>query len=408
MYLVEDGPEVPLEVDAIIDAAQSLTGLNDFADLSFKEGLQALIESFRVDVWDKLHPEVRTTIGRSLAHILEMRLRIVDDRKRFPEISGQKIKRPIFCIGMPRTSSTLLHTLLAQDPANVAFQLWESMAPSPPPKFGVDESRRARLEQIMRWHIMRTPEIQSFHHYEIEEGYAAWQECLYIGELSFAAYQPFGIFGTRSYFEWFAAADVDPAIAFHRKFLQHLQWGREGRTWVCKSVDHGIFLSALLKEYPDAVFIWTHRDPLTQAASWASTSRFARQGMLAVPGEPEEVGRDVVLSMKLIAERGMSARRAAQDRQFLDIYFPELNADPMGTVRHLYDWVQRPLTAEAQLRMEAWLRKNRVDRGGGHKYSVEEFGLTESMINEEMKDYLDWFGPELAMSKEKVASGVSS
>ena len=187
------------------------------------------------------------------------------------------------------------------------------MAPSPPPRFGVDESRRARIEKILNWHIVRTPGLDSHHPYDIVEGYTAWQECGYIGELSFSSYLPFGIFGARSHFEWSADADNSAAIAFHRKVLQHLQWGREGRTWVCKAVEHGIFLSALLKEYPDASFVWTHRDPLTQAASLASSNRFARDGMLDVPGEDEDIGRGAVFTMKLTADaRNVRATHGAR------------------------------------------------------------------------------------------------
>ena len=131
MNLVEDGPEVPLEIDAIIEAAQTHSGLSDFGDLPFKEGLQVLIDSFRTDVWDRLKPEVRVTIGWSLAHILIMRLQIVDDRKRFPEISKQKVERPIFCIGMARSGSTLLHTLDGAGPGQCRFPAMGVNGPVP-------------------------------------------------------------------------------------------------------------------------------------------------------------------------------------------------------------------------------------------------------------------------------------
>ncbi len=404
MYLIEDGSEVSLDADMIIHEAVTRTGLDDFGDLFYKKGLNTLISSFKDDVWYKLKDDVRSSIGRSLAHLLEIRLRVIDDRKKYPEIQSQVIEKPVFFIGMGRTGSTMIHTLMSQDPANVAPQLWETMMPSPPPRFGMGEERKSMVSQMMNWYLTRMPDILSFHPYFIEENYMGLAECGSIGEMSFASYLPYGYLGTIGHFKWFSEADNTAAIAFHKMFLQHLQWGREGRTWICKAVEHGIFLDALLKIYPDATFVWTHRDPLTQAASLASSNRFVRQALLNDPGDAYQFGQGALLAMKLAAEKGMTARRATSNRQFIDIYYPDLVTNPLDTVRKIYDITQRPLTAEAELKMATWLRNNSSDKGGGHSYTAEEFGLTQKVIETELKYYLDWFGDSLAKSEQSNAN----
>jgi hypothetical protein len=301
-------------------------------------------------------------------------MQIIEDRKRFPDIAAVEIKRPVFIIGMGRTGSTLLQSLLAQDPGFVAPRLWETMLPSPPPRFGMGEARQARVSQIMSWYLTRMPGILISHPYFVEESYNGLAECGSIGEMSFVSYLPFGYMGTVSHFEWFANADNSSAISFHKMVLQHLQWSRENRTWACKAVENRKFLSVVLNEYPAATFIWTHRDPLTQAASLASGTRFVGDA-LCFPREASDYGRFAVLAMKLAAERGMEARRKATNCQFIDVYYPDLVADPIGTVRSLYQEMGRPHNAEAELNMSGWLNANSAEKGGKHKYSHEKCGI---------------------------------
>src|SRR6056297_3045825 len=98
----------------------------------FMEGLQRLLES--------LEQEGRlNAIGRGIArervllHVTN-RLLYVRDRARHPEISQERIVAPVFIVGMPRTGTTILHDILAQDPSSRAPLTWETMFPSPPPE----------------------------------------------------------------------------------------------------------------------------------------------------------------------------------------------------------------------------------------------------------------------------------
>ena len=62
------------------------------------------------------------------------RLKMADDRKRFPGIAAEQITAPVFVIGLPRSGTTFLHNLLTQDPRNRSPLTWEIMFPSPPPE----------------------------------------------------------------------------------------------------------------------------------------------------------------------------------------------------------------------------------------------------------------------------------
>ena len=57
-------------------------------------------------------------------------------RERSQAVPGDRRRAdrgPVFIIGFPRTGTTILHDILAQDPDSRAPLTWETMFPSPPP-----------------------------------------------------------------------------------------------------------------------------------------------------------------------------------------------------------------------------------------------------------------------------------
>lgn len=113
------------------ESARRTEGLEDFGDQPFLDPLDRFLDSLRSEA-DLNDVGLLIAQERILSHAVN-RLQYVADRKRFPEIRTQKITRPIFIIGMPRTGTTILHDILAQDPANRAPMTWEVMFPSPHP-----------------------------------------------------------------------------------------------------------------------------------------------------------------------------------------------------------------------------------------------------------------------------------
>ena len=85
--------------------------------------------------------------------LLSNRLRLVADRRRYPAIAGEVIRRPLFITGLPRSGTTFLHALLAQDPAHRSPLVWEVMSPSPPPDkatYRADPRIKATARQL-KW-----------------------------------------------------------------------------------------------------------------------------------------------------------------------------------------------------------------------------------------------------------------
>jgi hypothetical protein len=387
---------VSLDEKHILDSARRATGLDDFGDADFREPLRRLL--------DALESEADLTLlGRIAAHrdlhgLLTNRLRLVEDRKQNPAIAGERIVAPIFIVGLPRTGSTALHHLLAQDPDTRGAQAWEVMYPSPPPTRATYETdpRIARAAGQLRWLDWLAPDFKAIH----PVGAQLPLECIAIMSASFLAARFQTTYNVPSYEAWLATQDMRPAYAFHRRFLQHLQWRAPGARWVLKAPSHVFSFDALLDTYPDARILQTHRDPVAAVASVASLSSvlhraFGRQR------HPTRFGHEVTHRWTEGLERSLELRRSGRvaPERIVDVHHHEIAADPMAVVRRIYSQFDLPLTAAADARMRAFLAEHPRSGQGRHEYAPEPFGLNREDLARRFRVYSEHFGvrPELPL-----------
>ncbi|WP_101758836.1 sulfotransferase [Oceanicoccus sp. KOV_DT_Chl] len=152
-----------LAPEKLIVKAQKQTGLSDFGDDSFRLGLDRLTAA--------LENEARlSTIGRIAAHgmlldNLKIRLQLTDYRKQRPVVAEQLIKRPLFVLGLPRTGTTILYELLAQDPAHRAPMSWEVSQPIPPAQLQTftTDPRIPVVDKILQQTEMLAPGFKAIH-----------------------------------------------------------------------------------------------------------------------------------------------------------------------------------------------------------------------------------------------------
>src|ERR1700722_7333302 len=119
-----------LQSGSLCEEARCRTGLRDFGDPPIEPALSILVESLEIEA--DLHPLGRFLMRTHLRELLETRLRLTQVwGARWKDLEGSQIKRPVFITGMPRSGSTFLHELLAEDPANRVPRVWEVMLPIP-------------------------------------------------------------------------------------------------------------------------------------------------------------------------------------------------------------------------------------------------------------------------------------
>ncbi|HTY79057.1 MAG TPA: sulfotransferase [Candidatus Bathyarchaeia archaeon] len=382
-------PLFSLDDRVLLDEAVRRTGLSDYGGSEFQEPLRLLLQC--LDRESHLTPLGRITARNDTLGLLENRLRLVEDRKRHPGIAEVAIRSPLFIVGLPRTGSTLLHHLLAQDPARRVAQAWEVMYPSPPPERARYEKdpRIAQAERQLRWLDRIVPDFKKIH----PLGARLALECLAIMAGSFQSWRFNTMYRVPTYQEWLGHQDPGPAYQFHRRFLQHLAWSAPGERWVLKAPSHLHALETLFETYPDALVVQTHRDPVTVLASVASLTAVLRAGF-SNRVDRVEIGRDVLQHWLKGIESAIRIRQAGRvpSHRFLDVHYLDLVADPIATVRGVYAHFGLTFTEETQGRIHGYFAERAKDRNGQHEYSLDTFALDPEEIAASFKGYRDHFG----------------
>ncbi len=383
-------PNLSLREESLFAAARDQTGLDDFGDDSFREGLRRLLSSLESEA--DLTPIGRIIARGEIVQGLVNRLEMNDWRSRHPEIDREPIEAPVVIIGMPRTGTTILHELLMQDPANRIPQTWEVDFPCPPPKSDTytSDPRIARVQAVLDRSESLIPDFKSMH----RMGAQLPQECVRMLTPEFASIATLITFRVPTYGQWLLTEyDWKPAYAAHRRFLQLLQWRCKGERWVLKTPGHLWALPALLAEYPDARLIQTHRDPLRVLSSVTSLGATLRL-MAGRRPRPEHLAAEWSAWNARALQASVEARESGLIRpeNVVDIQFREFMADPFAAISAIYEKFGIDYTGDIESRMRDYLAANPSDKHGAHEYSFADTGLNLEHERARVARYQSYFG----------------
>jgi hypothetical protein len=382
-------PLVRLEDELFLEEARQRTGLDDFGDPRFREPLRRLIADF--DAEARLTLLGRIAARQDVVRLLSNRLRMQWERRRNPGIAMQPVTGPLFVTGLPRTGTTLLHGLLAQDPTHRAPLSWEMMFPAPPPEriHHHHDPRIAAAERQLRWFHRLNPGFRRIH----ELGARLPEECLIITSHSFLSFQFQTSHDVPRYQTWLEGQNLGPSYDEHRRFLQHLQWRWRGERWVLKAPAHLFGIREIFDVYPDAGLILTHRDPLEVVGSLASLT-YELRSTFSDDIDPVQVGPEMARRWADGIGRAMRARDEGlvPRERFFDVRYDDLVRDPIDAVRRIYAHFGMLFSAVAEGRMRRFLTRNPKDKHGRHRYTLAEFGLDRDEEAERYRSYRERFG----------------
>jgi hypothetical protein len=390
LHAAADPGWIRLDADELLDEAVRRTGLSDFGGEAFREPYAIFVRALVEEA--QLHPVGRLLARGDLRCWLENRLRLTQARRRDPAVGRERIVAPLFITGLPRTGTSILHELLAQDPAHRVPLHWEVRCPCPAPEaasFESDPRIEAAQAELDLWCEI-VPEYSAMH----ELGAKLPVECIQITAHEFRSDELAGRHVVPSYADWLARADPAPAFAFHRAFLQHLQSRHPREHWVLKAPSHLGVLPSLFAEYPDARVVVTHRDPLKVIPSVASIL-FATAWMRS-----DAVAASAVLGWFTpeLCQGRLDALSAWRDAgrvpagQIFDVRYADLMARPLETLAGLYAHFGLSLGAPAEARMRAYLAGKPRGRHGEHRYALEHTGLERARERERFRSYQERYG----------------
>ena len=358
-------------------AATKITGLADFGAGDYLDGLAVLLDSYARDAGLTAKG---TRVTRALLRgALVARLLSEAAWAQHPGYADVAIERPVFVTGLPRTGTTALHRLLTADPANQGLEVWltEAPQPRPPRETWVSNPVFQYIQAGFERHHVSYPEFMAVHYMAADQVEECWQllrqsmrsisyECL--------AHLP-------GYSSWLSGQDWTGAYRRHRRNLQLIGLPDAGRRWVLKNPSHLFALDALLRVYPDALVIQTHRAPRDAIASVCSLAAQASAGW-STTFCGEVIGRDQLDTWARGLERFTEVRAASDPAQFYDVAYDEFVADPVGTVEAVYGYFGLTLTGRAAAAMRGLREQSTGAARPAHHYALADFGLTGGQVDE--------------------------
>lgn len=364
-------------IDDVMDAATKSTGLTDFGDDSFREGLEILLASIRDEA--NLNATGEAFMRDRISGYLGQRLQVEDWYRRHPEIDEVSILTPLIGIGLPRTGSSALSSLLSQDPDVRYIRRWESSQPCPPTStvVGVDPRIPAGIGEM----------LGSRHH--VPSDTHGPMECHEIMALDFKTHFFQSLAQIPTYSEWFVnKADLTSTFEYQHRVMKLMQWGEPTREWRLKCPSHILVLDALDKAFPDARYVMTHRDPTDVILSVADLYADIITRFTDTIDKPY-IGKLNVDHWSLGIERAMQFRRDGADDRFYDIDFRAMQSDPVGEVKGLYRWLGTPVSAQFESQMGSWWEKAATEREPSSPADPAEFGIDLAEIRPLFAEYVD-------------------
>lgn len=378
-------PPPDLEEATLDRQARQATGLDDFGDSWFRGPLRVLLPALRDEA--RLNPIGRMIAHGSLLKTMKERLWAEALFARHPEIRARPLAPPVVIVGPMRSGTTRLHRLLACDDRFAHLRLYEALCPVPwPSSFGRRADPRiaytARGWKALNWINPANAAVHPTGPLEPDEELGLLENSLWGAQIEAQRRVP-------SYARWCEAADATPAYAHMADLLRLTGWFRgddPAMPWVLKTPQHMQDLAALLRVFPDARLIFTHRDPASVVGSACS---LAWHQMVVQSDEVDAhwIGQEWLHKTAHRLDTTLAVREGLPAAQQFDVDFERMNRDWLGAMRSVYDFLGLDI-APALAPMAAYVeRAGREHPYATHRYDLADFGLDAAAVRARFAGY---------------------
>lgn len=313
-------------------------------------------------------------------------LRVEHALRERPEITQTELPTPVFVLGLFRSGTTILHRLLGDDPDNRTLAHFESFDPVPAP--GGVEERQRKLSRTLLLADLISPSIKAIHPMDAVQP----DECRGMFTNVFRTPQFNVQYRVRGYVDWLLTQDPIIAYRHHRRQLQLIHHHRpHGKRLVLKDPTHTFFVDSIVQVFPNARFVFIHRDPAETLSSICSLHAYARS-VFSTDVDAHAVGAELSGSymMRLLEPAVAIADRLPRGR-VAHVRAPDLSRDPVGTIAGAYRVLGMELDEQARANMQERMRHERLNVTPRHIHTEEGFGLRREAIHERFADYCDRF-----------------
>jgi hypothetical protein len=382
-------PLTRMDTDTLHQLANRETGLSDFGDPYYRDGLDVLLQSIENDA--NLHFFGRYGTRMVMFTYLSQRLLFVDAQKQSPDIFKPELIAPFIIVGVPRSGTTILHRMLSADAGNAGIPMWRLYRPFP--IIGKKDNRQAMTRLELQFRRPVFPEMDSKHIIREDKE----EECIWMMGLTFHSICFWVVAPVSSYAEWLFVQDQKKYYQEYSLLLKVQQQATPGKRLVLKAPDHTPNLGTLLSVIPNARVIHLHRNPTTCLTS-ANSMFYSAHRAVTNDINPRRMAEINKKMYSHYLEAGRKARiDPAVNNAVLDVQYDQLVKDPMQTVKDIYAHFGTPWSDEYQERLKNFLSDHPKDKHGAHRYTPEQFGQSADELNAHFASMSD----DVRMSTEK-------
>eukprot|EP00727_Mastigamoeba_balamuthi_P012313 m51a1_g7704 putative sulfotransferase (447) ;mRNA; r:82570-84187 len=393
---------VALDVSTLRALASRQVGLTDFGTFArsrYDHNCQSLSDSFEKDLGNS--PFGRTFVHGWMVRLFKQRLLAEDLFARHPEILADhapSITSPVVIVGLFRSGTTLLHRLLSRDPRFQCLKTWEVMLPAPLPSSfaardaGLQDPRIDAVNRGLRALDWWISDLRPIHSVECTEP----EEEMFLMQVAMSGKHLWDQWGrVPSFLRDLEQSDPEGSVEayeYTRRLLGLIEWFRQvppaSKPWLLKSPAHLAALDSLAKVRPTETIpslchlLWVTRRSLVKSPEFA---------------DPREIGATMLdwthnALAKAIEYRDTCANsNICTGLRFLDIYYDDLVRDPVAAAGCVYGALGWEMQPEVEKEMRDYLAHNGKGKHGTHRYSMQDCGLSQELIEEKTREYLDKF-----------------
>jgi len=378
-----------LDAEAILDQVTRETGLDDFGGDWFRAPLDVLIEALREEA--SLNSLGLFAAVGQLKKVLKDRLYAEATFANNPAIEARRLRSPVIVVGPMRSGTTRLHRLLAADARFAHMRSFETVNPVPPPGFQPGDTDRRWIPARLALGAVHTfnPTTACIHPtgpFEPEEELGLLVRSIWGMKHEAQWHVP-------GYGRWSETQDATPAYEYMARLLRLVGWARgddDQRPWVLKTPQHMLDLPALLRVFPDARLIFTHREP--QAVVGSSCSLVWNQMIIHSDCvDPREIGREWLRKTDMQIEKMRAARLTIPEAQRIDVRYEDMERDWRSVMRRIYRFLNMDIEPALPSMSSFIADSGKALHRHPHRYSLQAFGLEAAAVSEQFECYTDAF-----------------
>ena len=382
--------------DAVIKGAKESAGFVDFGASDFEDRIQILVSSINAEA--NLHPLGAFMAGQHLKRLIVTRLKLTQMRKTDPQRFVFNGPDPVFISGLQRSGTTKLQRMLAGDPSFRVLSCYEALQPIPEDHNGGGWRRwifNQKDNRILATRVAKaalrylSPDFNAVHPVGAED---PEEDCLLFDyDLRSTVFD--ALWRVPGYSAWLDRQDQSNMLKHYRSILAHLMYQRPADRWLLKSPQHLDYLHDLLKEFPRALVILTHRDPARTVPSFCSMIAHSRN-VFSDKTRPTDVAASWVGRQMKMAANAVECSRIFGTDRFLHVHYKDLVEQPESVIRKIYTRLGRDLSDATFENIMNWSRENPQHLHGRHRYRITDFGMEINAIRDRFGEYMRVFNVE--------------